>query len=103
MTIWEIIDHKTHPQSYPVVKLALGLRGASMFIVMFIVLFITESDVIASKTSARYVVCGVNSLLILVGLLNFAGMFFMIGETRWLRSYLKSQGKNRETRVDADS
>lgn len=90
MMIWEIVEHRNQPRRKPVVKLALGLRGASMFVVMFIVL-ISFDEVQDSTTASYYVVYGVNGLLILIGAMNLYGLFLMISETRWLRKYLKSR------------
>ena len=73
------------------VKAVLGLRGAALFMLMFLVVFLVEE--LEGNTDIMWIIAMsvVNGLVVLWGLLNAFGWLWIRGETRWLREYLEQR------------
>jgi len=90
-TVWEIVDHKTGSGADRGVKVAVGLRGVGLFLLMFLVIFV-EGAAGENGQLARAVMLTANGTIVFVGLLSVAGIWMMRGETAWLRDYLRRRG-----------
>lgn len=87
-TVWEIVDHKIGSGKNRGVKIAVGLRGAGLFLLMFLVLM-AGGGVGENGPVARAVMLLVNGVVVLFGIMNVVGLWMMRGETAWLRDYLR--------------
>jgi len=109
LTTWEILQHKladrrespTDDQSFQAdrpVKAMVGLRGTGLFLLVFLVAFVTEDispDTIQKRMWIIMVV--LNSLIVLLGLMNASGPLFLRAETKWLRNYMAELVPRRES------
>jgi hypothetical protein len=109
LTAWQIVHHHsrrpreaerpgvvtTNPDSDRPVKAIVGLRGVGIFLLMFLVVMLTESDL--GMDAAWLIMLVVNGLIVLLGVVNLLGPLTTRGETQWLRQYLaeRAAGKNR--------
>jgi hypothetical protein len=101
-TVWEIRYHREADaaRGYVVVlaadrpvKAAVGLRGAALLMLMFLVAFLVEEMKGDADRIWIIVMSVVNGLAVLYGLLNAIGWVFLRSETRWLREYMERQHK----------
>jgi hypothetical protein len=99
-TVWQIVHHRRGSRRWagsPVaasanadsdrpVKAAVGLRGVGLFLLVFLVVALTENEL--SVDAARMIMLVVNGLVVLLGVVGLLGPLIVRGETRWLRRYL---------------
>ena len=91
-TIWEIVVHKIGGGKDRKVKVAVGLRGVGMFLLVFVVGM--AGDTFGQNGAlAQIIMMVVNGALILLGLVSIAGVWMMRGETVWLRDYLEREAQ----------
>lgn len=88
---WEIA-RRMRSKDHGELKVALGMRGLGLFVLMFVVVMIRESSG-ELGTVALAVMLAVNAALIVMALFNALGQLWVRGETRWLREYLRERGK----------
>jgi hypothetical protein len=75
------------------VKVAVGMRGLGLFLLMFLVVMIRESAG-ENGAVARGAMLVVNGGLVALAAFNTVGQFWLRGETRWLRNYLHERPVN---------
>ena len=68
------------------VKAIVGLRGTGLFLLLFLVVALTENKL--GMDAAWMIMLVVNGLIVLLGVVNLLGPVMSRGETRWLRQYL---------------
>ena len=83
---WEII-RRLGAKDPGEVKVAPGMRGIGLFLLMFLVVMIRESAG-ENGATARGAMLAVNGGLVALAVFNTVGQFWLRGETRWLRNYL---------------
>jgi hypothetical protein len=71
-------------------KVAVGMRGFGLFVLLFVVVMIRESAG-ANGSIARTVMLVVNGALVALALFNAVGQFWVNRETAWLRDYLRTR------------
>jgi hypothetical protein len=93
LTAWEIVRCRRLPGTCET-KVALGMRGLGLFLLMFLVVMLRES---AGETGeiSRGVMLTVNGLIVALALFNVVGLLWLRGETRWLRDYLEERREGR--------
>ncbi len=90
LTIWEILSHRMSKTSGGAVKVAVGLRGVGLFLLMFLVLMIVGDDG-QNPEGVKYAMLIINGLLIFLGLVYITGPILLAGETQWLKRYLRER------------
>lgn len=88
--IWEIIRHRRTGDAAAQVVAQPGVRGAGLFLLMFVMLIAGDPDR-RGGVDARRVMLAVNGAIVLVGILNSAAILWLQSETAWLRSYLRQR------------
>lgn len=96
-TAWEIVDHKFGAGKNRGAKVAVGLRGVGLFLLMFLMLLVAAVvDGLADQTVdpeafARALMLTLNWLIVIYGICMALGPWMLRGETQWLRNYLASR------------
>jgi hypothetical protein len=98
-TIWQIVHHQRSRRTAdsPMAKAAdadrdrpvkavVGLRGAGLFMLLFLTVVLTENKF--GFDSAWAIMLVINGLIVLLGVVNLVGPVMSRGETRWRRQYL---------------
>jgi hypothetical protein len=88
MTAWEIARHKLGGDASGEVKVALGMRGLGLFLLLFVVVMIREA-LGDDGAMARGVMLAVNAAIVLAACFNAIGFFWVRGEANWLQEYLR--------------
>lgn len=70
-------------------RVYLGLRGVGLFLLMFVVAWLRESN--GTKEVSRTAMLIVNGLIVALAAFNVVGLLWLRGETRWLRDYLEER------------
>jgi hypothetical protein len=91
LAAWEIARCRRLPGTCET-KVALGMRGLGLFLLMFLVVMLRESAGEGGEIS-RGVMLTVNGLIVALALFNVVGLLWLRGETRWLRNYLEERRK----------
>jgi hypothetical protein len=94
MTAWEIARHKLGGDASGAVKVALGMRGLGLFLLLFVVVMIREA-LGDDGALARSVMLAVNGAIVLTACFNAIGFLLVRGETNWLREYLQQSERKR--------
>jgi hypothetical protein len=87
-TIWEIARHKLGGDTTGQLKVALGMRGLGLFLLLFVVVMIREA-LGDDGAVARGVILAVNAAIVLLALFNAVGFVWLQADTNWLRNYLR--------------
>ncbi len=87
-TLALIVAHKADTASGRGIQFRAGLRGAGLFLLLWMVMFIHDSLGEGGAT-LRNVMLLANGGLVLIGVLNGYGMILLRQNARWLREYLK--------------
>ena len=101
-TAWELLHHRASDRARDErqgewveqadgdrpVKVVVGLRGVGLFLLMFLVVFLTDDGSASSATVTRICMLVVNCLLVLWGVTKLFTPLLIRGETKWLRAYL---------------
>ncbi|TWT77205.1 hypothetical protein Pla123a_18600 [Posidoniimonas polymericola] len=101
-TVWEILHHRAadrnrqprgehatvRPDSDRPVRAVVGLRGVGLFLLVFLVVILTDEKTDLHGDVTWMCMAVLNALVIVVGGLNFTGPIWLGPETRWLRRYL---------------
>jgi hypothetical protein len=96
-TAWEIIDHNFGAGKDRGVKVAVGLRGVGLFLLMFTMLIVAAAadsfldDALDPEIFARLLMLALNSLIVIYGVLTALGPWMLRSETEWLREYLATR------------
>jgi hypothetical protein len=85
---WEII-RRVVAKDAGEVKVAVGMRGVGLFLLMFLVVMIRESAG-DNGAVARGAMLTVNGLIVALAFFNAVGQAWLRSETRWLRDYLRN-------------
>ena len=85
-TVWEIFSHKRE-KSERQVKVAVGMRGIGLFLLLFLVVMTTDGQA-KENSSSRIAMLLVNGGIVLLGIGTMIGPLFLCGETKWLKEYL---------------
>jgi hypothetical protein len=88
LTVWEITRHKLNGNIAGRVKVAVGMRGLGLFLLLFVVVMIHDA-LGANGSVARGVIVFVNAAILATAAFNALGLFWMRTETNWLRDYLR--------------
>jgi hypothetical protein len=92
-TIWEIARHKLGGDATGQVKVALGMRGLGLFLLLFVV--VTIHDALgANGPIARGVILAVNAAILAAAVFNAVGFLSVRAETNWLREHLRNPSAN---------
>jgi hypothetical protein len=91
-TVWEIVDHKRGTGTDRQVKVALGMRGLGLFLLMFLLVMVADNW--GKQSSAtRISMLVVNGGIIVMGLVTMIGPHMIRNETVWLKDYLQKRKK----------
>ncbi len=91
-TIWEIVDHKRGTGTDRQVKVALGMRGLGLFLLMFLLVIVADNW--GKQSSAtRIAMLVVNGGIVFLGVMTMIGPFMIRKETAWLKDYLHQRKK----------
>jgi hypothetical protein len=89
MTVWEIARHKLRGEAAGELKVALGMRGLGLFLLLFLVVMIR--DALSNDSAvARITMLTVNGAIVAAAVFNSVGLFWLRAETNWLRGYLSA-------------
>jgi hypothetical protein len=94
-TAWEIVDHRLNRARGRQVKVALGMRGLGLFILVFIIAASTDGFE-QTGTGVQTAMLAVNAAIVLLGIGTMVGPLFIRRETAWLRDYLQERGANKK-------
>lgn len=100
-TIWEILEQRSFKTEDRQVRVAVGLRGVGLFMLGFLVAFISGDEQNAwtkNPQIARWVMLAVNSLAILGSLLCIWGVAMIRSNAHWLQIYMDERGIDRSTK-----
>jgi hypothetical protein len=100
-TIWEIARHKLVGEVAGRVKVALGMRGLVLFLLLFVVVMIHDA-LGGNGAIARGVILVVNSAILVAAVFNAVGFFWVRAETNWLRNYLRHKCNGRKSEGEKD-
>lgn len=85
-TVWEIFSHK-HRKSERQVKVAVGMRGIGLFLLLFLMVMTTDGQ--TKETSVSHIaMLLVNGVIVLWGVFTMIGPLLIKKETDWLKDYL---------------
>jgi hypothetical protein len=87
-TVWEIVRHKRGGESAGEVRVAVGLRGLALFLLLPIVVMMIDA-LGENGAAARGVMLAVHAAILVFAGFSVAGFFWMQADTNWLRQYLR--------------
>lgn len=87
-TAWEIVDHRGDAEQDRGAKVAVGLRGVGLFLLMFVVVGVTESESLGPH-AIRTVMLLIDGSIVAAGIFTAVGPLMLRRETAWLRAYLE--------------
>ncbi len=87
LTLVEILRHRIGNESSGVVA-SPGVREIGLFLLMFFVVFVSQSEVASSRV-AQAIMLSVNGFFIAFGLFGVGALVAFRGETIWLENYLR--------------
>ena len=101
-TVAEIVHHKLNGGDLAVradedrpVKVRVGLRGAGLFLMVFLTAMLTEGE--GEPTVApKNIMLVIHGLVVTMGLLKLFGPIMLRSETEWLRNYLAKREKDQD-------
>jgi hypothetical protein len=93
--VWEIAEHKSGRAAGRHVKVALGMRGLGLFILMFVVVAVTDGFEEVGSGVQRAMLA-VNGAIVALGLMTMVGPLLIRAETAWLRNYLKERDASKQ-------
>jgi hypothetical protein len=100
LTIWEILEHRSLKTEDRQVRVAVGLRGVGLFLLGFLVGFVSgnKQDALTTQPQiAWWVMLTVNSLAVLSSLFCIWGIAMIRSNARWLRKYLDERSAKERT------
>jgi hypothetical protein len=86
-TVWEIVDHKRGNGTDRQVKVALGMRGLGLFLLMFLLVMVADNWG-AQSSATRIAMLVVNGGIVFMGLVTMIGPHMIRKETVWLKDYM---------------
>ncbi len=99
MTVWEIARHKLGGEAAGEVKVAVGMRGLGLFLLLFVVVMIHDA-LGENGAVARGVMLAVNGAILLLACFNGLGFLWLRADTNWLRTHLRDQGAKNVAKHD---
>lgn len=96
-TLWEVMRHKLSGDAAGQLRVALGMRGLGLFLLMFLVVMLDEA-LHDNGASARVALLTVNAAILVLAVFNLVGLYWVRTETAWLREYLQGIDPSAETR-----
>jgi hypothetical protein len=87
---WEIVRHRRGGPDVGPVAATPGVRGAGLFLLMFVSMTYGDPDGPGGLAVQR-VMLAVNAVIVAVGVLNALAVVWLQRETKWLRDYLRQR------------
>lgn len=96
-TLWGIVRHKLGGDAAGQMRVALGMRGLGLFLLMFLVVMLDDA-LHDNGTTASVAMLTVNAAILALAVFNLAGLYWVQAETTWLREYLQGLEPSAENR-----
>lgn len=89
-TLWEVARHQLGGDAAGQVRVALGMRGLGLFLLMFLVVMLDDA-LHDNGAAARIAMLVVNAAILVLAAFNLVGLYWVQAETSWLREYLRDE------------
>jgi len=89
-TLWEVVRHRLGGDAAGQVRVALGMRGLGLFLLMFLVVMLDDA-LHDNGATARIALLTVNAAILILATINLVGLYWVQAETNWLREYLRKR------------